>query len=154
VGGWVGRCSNSTDVCGSVLARGVCVSKYALRTCEQQSTPEEQAIKQKSLAPFQELMSGVYRVDFYMKQCFLGSLRNALKVCVRGGGGSGGFTTAPVAVLSLIPPIILVQTGVGVGLGTGGVRGRDRVGYLCLVRQAAQQDCSSSGQADHRHGMH
>jgi len=58
-----------------------CVGKcrtYALRTCQQQYVPEEQAIKQKSVAPFPELILGVYRVNFsYMKRCFLGSL-----VCV------------------------------------------------------------------------
>jgi len=56
----------------------VCVSKYALRTCKQQSALEEPAVKQKSVAPFRELKSGIYRVGFFIKRCFLGSLGNAL----------------------------------------------------------------------------
>jgi len=62
---------------GGVFVR-VCVSKYALRTCKQQSTLEESAIKQKSVAPFWELIRA-YRVDFSLSNgAFSGSLRNAL----------------------------------------------------------------------------
>jgi len=56
-----------------------CVSTYALKTYKQQSAPEEQAVQQKSAASFRELLSGVCRVDFFMKRCFLGSLGNAFR---------------------------------------------------------------------------